>query len=227
MGDKKQKEASQKRWKKVLFIIAAVLFVVVMVVSSMGSHWITGLAPVKAGDTVVIDYTIYDAAGNPVVTTSQELYKQYSTNGSIMYAKQISLTANQSLKQAIYPIPVYVAQTGSYEGFALYNPEYNAISNAVVGMRTNDKKRVDLTSGTSMVKLFSPETLQEGKINISSLQTGDVLAMGVSESYNASASNNSATYIRLAEVARISDAGAVIDFGYPYADITLSSFTSS
>ena len=94
-------------------------------------------------------------------------------------------------------------------------------------MRTNDKKRVDLTSGTSMVKLFSPETLQESKINISSLQTGDVLAMGVSESYNASASNNSATYIRLAEVARISDAGAVIDFGYPYADITLSSFTSS
>ena len=76
MGDKKQKEASQKRWKKVLFIIAAVLFVVVMVVSSMGSHWITGLAPVKAGDAVVIDYTIYDAAGNPVVTTSQELFKQ-------------------------------------------------------------------------------------------------------------------------------------------------------
>ena len=229
MGNKKQKEASEKRWKKILLIIAAVLFVVVMVVSSMGSHWITGLAPVKAGDTVVVDYTIYDAAGVPIVTTSQAVFKQaYSNNMSILYAKQLSMTANQSLKTALYPIPVYIAENGgSYDEFALYNPEYNAISHAVVGMRANDKKRVDLTTSISMSKLFSREILNESHVNINNLQVGDVLAMAVSENASATASNTSATYIRLAQVTRISDTGAVIDFGYPYADITLTSFTSS
>ena len=228
MGDKKQKEASQKRWKKILFVIAAVLFVVVMVVSSMGTQWITGLAPIKAGDSVVLDYTIYDAAGTPLVTTSQQVYqKAYNNNRSVLYAKQLSLTANQSLKTAIYPLPVYIAENGgSYQEFALYNPEYNAISSAVVGMRAKDNKKVSLTSELSMSKLFSAETLKNGNVNISSLQVGDILAMGVSESSNASASNTSTSYIRLAEVTRISDEGAVIDFGYPYVDITVSSFTS-
>jgi hypothetical protein len=228
MGEKKQKEASQKRWKKVLFVIAAVLFVVVMVVSSMGSHWITGIAPVKAGDTVVLDYTIYDSASNPLVTTSQDVYRQvYSHNQSILFAKQITMTANQSLKQAIYPIPVYIAENGgTYEEFALYNPEYNAISSGVIGMRTGDKKKVSLASDISMSKLFSAETLANGNVNISSLRVGDILAMGVSQTSNATASNNTETYIRLAEVTRISDQGAVIDFGYPYADVTLTSFTA-
>lgn len=228
MGEKKQKEASQKRWKKVLFVIAAVLFIVVMVVSSMGSQWITGLAPVKAGDSVVVDYTLYDSSGNPIVTTSSLLYKeQYNNNKSILYAKPLSLTANKSLKDAIYPVPVYISENGgSYAEFALYNPEYNAISSAVVGMRTNDKKQVSLTSDTSMSKLFSPEILMNGNVNISTLNVGDVLAMGVSENVNASASNNSVSYIRLAEVTRITEAGAVIDFGYPHVDITVSSFTS-
>jgi len=153
--------------------------------------------------------------------------KAYNNNRSVLYAKQLSLTANQSLKTAIYPLPVYIAENGgSYQEFALYNPEYNAISSAVVGMRAKDNKKVSLTSELSMSKLFSAETLKNGNVNISSLQVGDILAMGVSESSNASASNTSTSYIRLAEVTRISDEGAVIDFGYPYVDITVSSFTS-
>ncbi|MDD4136881.1 MAG: hypothetical protein PHT99_03180 [Methanoregula sp.] len=229
MGEKKKKEASQNRWKKVLFVIAAVLFVFVMVISSMGSQWITGLAPIKPGDTVVLDYTLYDAAGTPLLTTDSVLYEQmYSKGGSILYAKQLTMTANQSLKTAIYPIPVYIAENGgNYEEFALYNPEYNAISSALVGMRTNEKKKVSLTSGISMSKLFSSESLMAGNVNMSTLAVGDILAMGVSESSNATASNNSVTYIRLAEVTRITDSGAVIDFGYPSAEITVSSFKST
>ena len=88
MGEKKKKEESKKKWTKIGLIILAVLFVVVMVVSSMGTNWITGLAPIRAGDSVVIDYTIYDAAGNPLVTTSQQVYQQAAQAGNgIMYAK--------------------------------------------------------------------------------------------------------------------------------------------
>jgi hypothetical protein len=229
MGEKKKKEVAQKKWKKVLFIILAVLFVVVMVVSSMGSNWISGLAPVKAGDQVVIDYTIYDAAGNPVMTSSQQVYNQVTGNGQgIMYAKQITLTANQSLKQAIYPVQAYVGDpsNGNVEGFALYNPEYNAISRGVVGMRTNDKKTVALTSNNTMNALFTPEDLAKGNVNISAIEVGESLAMGVSETPNVTVSNTSAvTYIRLGEVTRKTPTGVVVDFGYPSAEITVVSVT--
>jgi hypothetical protein len=228
MGEKKKKEVAQKKWKKVLFIILAVLFVVVMVVSSMGSNWITGLAPVKAGDPVVIDYTIYDTSGNPLLTSNQQLYEQQITSGkAILYTRNLSLTADQSLKTAIYPVQVYVASNGgSWEQFALYNPEYTAISSGVVGMRTNDKKKVAFNYSSSMSALFSSDDLMKANINISALEVGETLAMGVSESPNASASNTSAvTYIRLGEVTRKSPTGVVVDFGYPYAEITLASFT--
>ena len=49
MGEKKQAEKSRKRWTKVLAIVAGVLFVVLMVVSSMGSSWMTSLSSVKPG----------------------------------------------------------------------------------------------------------------------------------------------------------------------------------
>ena len=48
-----------------------VLFVGLMIVSGMGTGWITIFTSVKPGDTVVIDYTLYDAAGKPIVTTEQ------------------------------------------------------------------------------------------------------------------------------------------------------------
>ena len=61
MGAKKQAVKSKKAWIKVLAIIAGVFFVVLMVVSAMGSSWISSLATVKPGDVVVLDYTLRDA----------------------------------------------------------------------------------------------------------------------------------------------------------------------
>jgi hypothetical protein len=227
MGEKKKKEAAVKSWKKALFIIAAILFVVVMVVSSMGSHWITGLAPIKAGDAVVLDYTIYDAAGTPFLTTNQQLYKDQAAKGiGMLFGKQITVTANQSLRQAIFPVQVYSpVEGGMYQEFAIYNPEYNLISNAVVGMKTNEKKKVSLQTGNTMTTMLSPEDLKAVRVNMSALQVGDSMLLGVSETQDASKGNTSAvSYIRLGQVSRISDAGAVVEFGYPYAEITVASF---
>ena len=228
MGKQKQKEAAQSKWKKVLFVIAAVLFVFIMVVSSMGMNWITGIAPIKAGDQVVIDYTLYDTAGNPFMTSNEQLYKQQISSGSgILYTQQLTLIANQSLNQAIYPVPVYIASNGgSTEGFALYNPEFNTISRSVVDMRTGEKKKVNFTSGSAMSTIFSADDLQRVNVNMSELSIGDSLVMGVSETPNATASNTTEiTYLRFGQVTRLTSAGAVVDFGYPYAEITVSSFT--
>lgn len=228
MGEKKRKEATVKTWKKMVFVAAALLFIVIMVVSSMGMNWISGIAPVKAGDSVLIDYTIYDSAGRPFLTTDQQVYKEQVEKGaSLLFAKQLTLAANQSYRQALFPVLVYSPMNGgSYQEFALYNPEYAAISNAIVGMKTNEKKKVILPTSGTMTSLLSPEDLEKTQIDIKSLEVGDSLLLGVSENPESMAGNTSAvSYIRLAQVVRVSDAGVVVDFGYPSADVTVVQFS--
>jgi hypothetical protein len=230
MGEKKKKEAAQKKWTKVGLIILAVLFVVVMVVSSMGSSWITGLAPVRPGDSVVLDYTIYDIVGNPLLTSNQQLYQQVAQSGKgIMYAKQLTLTANQSLNQGVYPVSVFIGDptNGTWSQFALLSPEYDAMTQGLVGMRVSEKKNIVFTGNSSMTQLWSPAQLERNNLNISSLQVGDTLAMGVSDNPNGTADNSSApTYIRIGEVSRISPSlGAVVNFGYPRAEVSVISVT--
>jgi len=225
MGEKKRKEESQKKWTKIGLVILAILFVVVMIVSSMGTNWITGLAPIRTGDSVVIDYTIYDAADNPLVTTNQQLYQDTAKAGKgVLYAKQLSLVANQTLNTGTFPVLVY-SGSGS-EQFALFSPEYDAITHGLVGMKINEKKSVVFTDNASLSKLWSPEQLATNNLNMSAIQVGDTLAMGVSDNPNATVANSTATtYIRFGEVTRISPAGVVVDFGYPRADVTVYSIT--
>jgi hypothetical protein len=229
MGEKKQKEAAQKKWKKVLFVVAAIVFVFVMVVSSTGMNWITGLAPIRAGDKVQLDYTIYDPSGNPLITTSENVYTQQYQNGRIvLYTPQLVLTANQTSKQAIYPIKVYIGTNGTgWQEFALYNPEINAISSGVIGMKANEQKHIVFANNDTLNALFTPEDLAMVNVNASSLNVGDLLSMGVSDTTLDSASNTSAaTYMRMGLVTRKSDNGVVVDFGYPSVDITIDSFAS-
>lgn len=60
MGEKKRKEEEVARWKKVVVIGACILFVILMVVSAMGTSWLSMFSAVKPGDTVIVDYTLYD-----------------------------------------------------------------------------------------------------------------------------------------------------------------------
>jgi hypothetical protein len=93
-------------------------------------------------------------------------------------------------------------------------------------MRVNDKKNIVFTDNSSMSQLWSPDQLTKNNINMSSIQVGDTLAMGVSDNPNATAANSSATTdIRIGEVTRISPAGVVVDFGYPSADISVVTVT--
>ena len=71
MGVKKKKEDSTKLVSKILIVGVCLLFVGLMVLSGMGSSWLTIFTSVKAGDTVVIDYTLFDAGGKPIVTTDK------------------------------------------------------------------------------------------------------------------------------------------------------------
>jgi hypothetical protein len=225
MGEKKKKEASTRLWQKVLIVGACVLFVVLMIVSGMGSGWLSVFTVIKPGDTVVLDYTLFNAEGNPILTTDQQLYtKDASTSRGLVLSKQISITANQTLTKSLYPVQIYTTASGWSNQFAIFSPEYNAISTGLVGMKINEQKRISIASGNSMTQNWSADQLMLNKVNISDINVGDVLAMGVSDNPGVEVTNSSAiTYVRTGEVTQKTQSGVIVDFGYPVADIRIVS----
>ncbi|MFA5332116.1 MAG: hypothetical protein WC342_07030 [Methanoregula sp.] len=221
MGTKKQAEKTKKTWSKVAVITLGVLFVVLMVVSSLGMSWISSVAGVKSGDVVVIDYTILDANGTPIVTTSQQVYQQVVSSGSSVFvSRQLQLIANESATKAIMPIPVYAAGTWN-NSFALFANEYDAISQGVVGMKVNGQKTISL-DGKPMEQFWTVDQLEANNMNITRAVVGEKLALGVSN--NPTMSNSSTDYsIRIGEIINKTPEGVGIDFSYPSIKVTVVS----
>ena len=226
MGKEKKKEAEVAAWKKAVVVGACVLFVILMIVSGMGSGWLTMFSAVKPGQVAVLDYTIYDSSGNPVITSNEQVYKKTVAQGrSVLAAKQIAIVANQSLASAVYPVQVFSTESGATAEFAIFATEYNAISSAVTGMKKDEQKKVTLPASSSMSQFWSAEQLAKSNISIANVNVGDVFAMGVSDNPSEMAANTSAkSYLRSAEVTRKTSEGIVVDFSYPSADIYVVQF---
>lgn len=226
MGEKKKKEAETARWKKIVVVAGCVIFVFLMVISGLGYGWLTMFSSVKPGETVVLDFTIYNADGIPLVTSEKAVYEKAGADGlNILAARQIAVVANQSLPRTVFAVPVYTQTNGWDNEFALFAPEYNALSADVVGMKTNERKTVTLPSSSSMSQLWEKEVLDRNNIDIDTLSVGDMFALGVSDNPDEMAQNSSSkSYMRMAEIVRKTSAGIVVEFGYPRADITVVQF---
>jgi hypothetical protein len=227
MGVQKKNEAQTARWKQVLVVGACILFVGLMILSGMGTGWLTMFSSVKPGDVTVIDYTIYNSAGIPVITSNEQVYKKAVASGTYPLAtKQVSVVANKSLGTSLFPVDVYSSNGGSSQ-FAIFATEYNAISSGLVGMKLNQKKTVALPVTSSMSQIWSAEQLSRNKVNITDVQVGQMFSMGVSDDPQDLATNATAkSYLRLGEITRKTASDIVVDFGYPTADITVLSINS-
>jgi FKBP-type peptidyl-prolyl cis-trans isomerase 2 len=228
MGEKKQKEERMRKVKQIVVVGACVLFVILMILSGMGSHWLTMFTVTKPGDTVVVDYTLYDAAGSPIMTSNQQLYKNLAASGKgVILSRQLSMISGQKLGKEIYPVPIYTTASATQQ-FALFSTEYDAISSALIGMKTGDQKHIPIPSNLSMTQTWSAAQLQRNNVNMSDLNVGDMLAMGVSDNPEAMISNTSTiTYTRMGEVVSKTNASVVVDFGYPSADISVVSINAN
>jgi biotin transporter BioY len=81
MGVKKKKDETTKLVSKIFIVCVCVLFVGLMILSGMGTVWLTFFTSVKSGDTVELDYTVYDSLGNPLLTSDQQIYNQRINSG--------------------------------------------------------------------------------------------------------------------------------------------------
>jgi hypothetical protein len=230
MGTKKQAEKSKKLWIKVLAVIIGVVFVVLMVVSSMGSSWISSLATVKPGDVVVVDYTLKDPQGVPIMTSNAQLYTKLTSQGSgLIYSKPITITAGQNLTTSVFPIQFYSATDGwsSQNQFALFSTEYNTIGSALIGMNPNGQKTVSLVPVKPLTQYWTADQLAASNMSISSINVGQHIVLGVSSSATAYEDNSSASsYVRMGEISNKTADGLTIDFSYPSIDITVDSINA-
>jgi len=225
MGTKKQAEKSKKMWIKILAVIACVFFAVVMVLSSMGSSWIASFATVKPGDVAVVDYTLRDAQGTPIMTSNQQLYTQLTSQGSgLLYSKPLTITANQSFGTKIYPIAFYTSSSGwsSQNQFALLSTEYNTISSGIVGMKANSQKTISLVDASPQPTFWSNDKLALNGMNSSSLQAGEFIYLAMNQT-----DSSAQSYVRIGEVTNKTADGVTIDISYPSIDVTIDSINAA
>lgn len=225
MGEKKKKEESMKTVKKVLIVGACVLFVALMIISGMGSSWLVMFTSVRPGDSVVIDYTLFDAGGKPIVTSEKTTYDQVlAQKREIFGSKQLTIVSNQTMEKPIYSVPVYSSTGTTVKQLAIFSSEYNAISSGIIGMKVNEQKRIPISPETPMTHDWSAEQLSLSEINLTDISVGDNFFMGISDNPEDVANSTTANaFLRIGEVANKSSEGIIVDFSYPVIDVRVAS----
>jgi hypothetical protein len=228
MGEKKKNEAWVKTVSKIFIVLACLLFVGLMILSGMGNQWITMFNSVKSGDTVVLDITVYDAAGKPIITSEQTVYNQVVAKGQDIFAtKQLTVISNKTMDKSIFGVPGSSSTGTGLQQLAIFSSEYNAISSGIVGMKVNEQKRIAIPTDNMMKNDFSVEQLALSKINVTDISVGDSFFMGVSDTTQPVTNTTKATtYLRIGDVVSKSPDGVVVDLNYPTYEVRVVSINN-
>jgi hypothetical protein len=228
MGVKKKNEAWVKLVSKIFIVAACLLFVGLMILSGMGNQWITMFNSVKSGDTVELDYTVYDSLGKPIITSEQTVYTQVMAKGQDIFAtKQLTVISNKTMGKSIFGVPLYTSTGTGVQQLAIFSSEYNAISSGIVGMKANERKRIAIPSNDMMKNEFSVEQLALSKINLTDISIGDSFPMGVSDNTeNVTNITKANTFLRIGDVVSKSPEGIVVDLNYPSIEVKVVSINN-
>jgi hypothetical protein len=228
MGVKKKNEEWVKLVSKIFIVAACLLFVGLMILSGMGNQWITMFNSVKSGDTVVLDLTVYDAAGQPIITSEQTVYNQAVAKGQDIFAtKQLTVISNKTMDKPILGVPGSASTGTGVQQLAIFSSEYNAISSGIVGMKVNEQKRIAIPSDNMMKNELSAEQLALSKLNLTDISIGDNFFMGVSDTTEKVTNTTKLnTFLRVGDVVSKSPDGVVVDLNYPAIEVRVVSINN-
>ncbi len=182
---KKEKKKEEFPWKKVFVIAAGVLFVVMMVLSAMGTSWIQSFRTVTPNDTVLIGYTMRDAAGQAVLTTDQNLYASGITKGQpVFLTAPITVRAGFTGNPAVTGVDTqnyYYNRAGVSMRFGLFGQELDQLDIATLGMKAGETKTIRFNITDPLVLTFKDYEFNDMGGNFSTTRVGDVIPLGLSE----------------------------------------------
>ena len=220
MGTKKKKEETTKLVSKILIVCVCVLFVGLMILSGMGTSWLTIFTSVKAGDTVELDYTVYDSLGNPLLTSDQQIYNQRINSGyGIMFSKPLIVTANKSLAQPLFPVQVYISQSGGSKQFGFLRSEYDSISKAIIGMKSNEQKKINLGTVNPITEFLTNDQMKNLNLNFTMVDVGESIVLPISETNRETPNSSPVQYLRIVQIFNKTSEGVILNYNLPSIDV--------
>lgn len=229
-GKESGKNKDSRNWAKIGFVAFGVFFAAAMILTYM-SPLIGAFKTVKANETVMVDYTLRDSNGNPVVTSNQNIFSTAGQQGlPIFYTQQIVLKAGEIGNDPINSVPAYHPVTGWIE-YALLGLEIDDISQGVVGARLGESKTITFSFTDDLRVNMTPEEFDIIGGNFTEAQVGEWVPISFTtnpviaweDAENQTATNSS---IRLAKIVEKDTTGIVISHRYATADVTVQEYGS-
>jgi hypothetical protein len=217
----KKKTSGQKSKKtswnatKIAMMVFGVGFVVVMILGSLGMGWLTGLHPATTGDSVIIDYTIQDNQGLPVLTSNPTTFNATLKQGRLcILTNYLTIPVNATSGTVVYTFP---DSTGTAQ-VGLFSSEYNSIAKGLSGMKDLDTKEVSFPDKDNLTWNMSVKDFQAIGGNYTSARRGDEVLMNFAKNPEINVDNTTPTpdnyYYRIGYIKDKTADGVVIDFGY-------------
>lgn len=207
---------------------AAIIIVLVMAVAgfTLNMGFFASFKSAKPGSLVVVDYTLRDGENRPIISSVQQLVQNSLENGeTVGYTSQILVEVNGEEENGINPIDVYYP--GGELKFALFSGELDAISSGIEGMHVNEQKTIPLEFGSSLISNMTPEQFEQIGGNFTSVQPGDWMAMGFTDTPIVSVDNSTPVIpIRWAKVTEKSTDEIFLLYGYSSVDVIVRDIRS-
>jgi hypothetical protein len=220
MGVKKKKDETTKLVSKIFIVCVCVLFVGLMILSGMGTGWLTIFTSVKSGDTVELDYTVYDSLGNPLLTSDQQIYNQRINSGyGIIFSKPLIVTANKSLAQPLFPVQVYISQSGGSKQFGFLKSEYDTISMAIIGMKSNEQKKINLGAVDPITEILTNDQMKKLNLNLTMVDVGESIVLPISETNRETPNSTPVEYLRIVQIFNKTSEGVILNYNLPSIDV--------
>ncbi|HON81921.1 MAG TPA: hypothetical protein PLN56_06765 [Methanoregulaceae archaeon] len=218
-----RKPGSGLNWTKAAMIIGGIAFVVIMIVSSLGSHWLVGMKPAGDGDVAYCDVTLKDSEGRTVFTTSERIFNAALEQGSMVWlTNPMIIGVNVTTDNLVEPVTAYFPGADQ-ASFAFLGPEYNQVAESLVGMKEGQSKRFAFEQNTAFQREMTSEEFAGIGGNFSEIQVGDQLIFGFTTAPMISAEDNTTPGYALRTVTVTSKTGDIINviYGYSAADVTI------
>ena len=224
----KKKSSGQKSKKtswnstKIVMVVFGVGFVIFMILSSLGTGWLAGLHTATTGDSVMIDYTIQDNQGMPVLTSNPRTYNATLEQGRLcILTNYLILPANSTSSSVVYTFPEVTgtAQVG------IFSSEYNSITTGLTGLKDGEAKTITFPDKDGLTWNMSVEDFQIIGGNYTNARVGDEVLMNFAKNPEINVDNSTPTpdnyYYRIGYIKEKTADGVILDFGYSQALINV------
>lgn len=168
-------------WMKWGYVGIALLVAVAMVGTYLAPMFESKPAA-QVGNTAVIDYTVLDEDGRPLITTDQSLLEsEYQKGNVVLLTQRLEMpVGGQVSGENIAVIPVLYPQISGFSGFGLLGFETNAISVGLVGMRAGETKMISFSYGENDLAMnLSEEDATGIGLNFTEAVVGDLVPLGL------------------------------------------------